>query len=181
LRFAPERAASLARRVTRPFLPVRVSDSVEGLVQRTAEGLGSLQGGSHLWWVAFYSVVIWLVLGVVPFVAGFAALGIHLGSLRRTLAASFVTQTAVGIAVALPSAPGFFGPYHLAAREALARFGVAQEPALALGTLSHALLWITTSALGLAVLRGHAGRLEELAEAAGEPATAVDVPPDPAG
>jgi uncharacterized protein (TIRG00374 family) len=165
MRFAPERAAGLARLASRPLLPARVASSVERLVRRTALGLGSLQGGAHLWWVFFHSVVIWMVVGVVPFLAGFAALGIEFGSLRRALAASYVTLTAVGIAIALPSAPGFFGPYHLACREALARFGVAQEPALALGTLTHALFWITTSALGLGVLRFRGAHVAELAEA----------------
>ena len=166
LRFAPERAVALARGLARIFLPERLGTSVEDLVRRTGEGLGSMQGGSHLVWIVLHTVIIWVVLGMLPFLAGFRALGIDLGSPRRELAAAFVTLTAVGIAVALPSAPGFFGPYHLAAREALARFGVGEELALALGTLSHALMWVTTSALGLAVLRFRATRLDELAEAA---------------
>lgn len=169
LRYAPDRAVALARAFAGVFLPARVGASVEDLVRRTAAGLGSMQGGTHLVWILVHSAVIWLVLGVLPFLAGFSALGIGFGSLRRELAASYVTLTAVGIAVALPSAPGFFGPYHLAAREALARFGVGEELALALGTLSHALMWITTSAVGLAVLRFRAGSLDELAEAASGP------------
>lgn len=180
MRFAPDRAAALARTLARSFLPARAGAAVESLVRRTAEGLASLQGGRHLWWVAFYSVVIWLVLGLVPFLAGFAALGIEFRSTPRALAAAFVTQTAVGIAVALPSAPGFFGPYHLAAREALARFGVEQEPAVALGTLTHALLWVTTSAIGLWALRGRPGGFDALAEAADE-ADPGAIDPEPAG
>mgnify|MGYP005849207693 CR=1 FL=1 len=172
MRFAPERAAGLAGFAARRLLPARLGASLEGLVRRMAEGLGSIQGGRHLWWVALHSVLIWAVLGVVPFLAGFAALGIDLGSPGRALAASYVVLTAVGVAVALPSAPGFFGPYHLAAREALARFGVDEGQALALGTLSHAVFWVSTSAIGLWVLRSRSTRLEELAEAAdsGEPA-----------
>lgn len=166
MRFAPERAAGLARFASRRLLPGRTGASLEDLVRNMSEGLGSLQGGRHLWWVALHSVLIWGVLGVVPFLAGFAALGIDLRSPGRTLAASYVVLTAVGIAVAVPSAPGFFGPYHLAAREALSRFGVAQGQALALGTLSHAVFWLTTNAIGLWVLRGRSTRLEELAEAA---------------
>jgi hypothetical protein len=166
MRFAPDRAARLAAAVARPLFPPRTAHALERLVRRTAMGLGSMQGGRHLWWVAFHSVLIWLVAGVVPFLAGFAALGIDLGGPRRALAASYVTLTAVGIAIALPSAPGFFGPYHLAAREALGRFGVAQEPALALGTLTHALFWVTTSALGVLVLRFGGARVTDLAEAA---------------
>jgi len=180
MRFAPERAAGLARFASRRLLPGRAGASLEDLVRRMSEGLGSMQGGRHLWWVALHSVLIWGVLGIVPFLAGFSALGIDLGSRGRTLAASYVVLAAVGIAVALPSAPGFFGPYHLAAREALARFGVAEEPALALGTLSHAIFWLATSALGLLVLRGRSARLEELADAA-DPEPASEPAPPPAG
>jgi hypothetical protein len=177
MRFAPERAAGLARFASRRLLPGRVGSSLEELVRRMAEGLGSLQGGRHLWWVALHSALIWGVLGVIPFLAGFAALDIDLGSPARTLSASYVVLTAVGIAVALPSAPGFFGPYHLAAREALARFGVGEGQALALGTLAHAIMWLTSSALGLLVLRGRTTRLEELADASeSEP-----LPPPSAG
>jgi hypothetical protein len=165
MRFAPERAAALARFTSRRLLPGQVGASLEDLVRRMSEGLGSIQGGRHLWWVALHSLLIWGVLGVIPFLAGFAALGIDLGSPGRALAASYVVLTAVGIAVALPSAPGFFGPYHLAAREALARFGVGEGQALALGTLSHAVFWITTSAVGLLVLRGGPRRLQDWAEA----------------
>src|SRR5690606_35929134 len=69
MRFAPERAAALAR-LSAGWLPARAGAALEQLVRRMAEGLGSMQGGSHLWWVAFHSVLIWGVLGVVPFLAG---------------------------------------------------------------------------------------------------------------
>ena len=142
-----------------------------------AEGLGSLQGGRHLWWIVWHSILIWTVLGIAPFLVAMRALGIDLGSCERTVSAGFVTLTAVGIAVALPSAPGFFGPYHLATREALRRFGVTEELALAVGTLSHAVFWISTTGIGLAVLRFRGTRLDELATAAS--ADADQVPPQP--
>ena len=81
-------------------------------------------------------------------------------------AAVCIALTATSVAVALPSAPGFLGPYHLAAREALRRFGVSEELSLALGTLSHAVFWLATTGIGLAVLRFRGTRLEELTEAA---------------
>ena len=61
------------------------------------------------------------------------ALGIDLGSPLQMLAAAWTTQAAVGVAVALPSAPGFFGLYHFACKVALLRFGVAPETAVAAG------------------------------------------------
>ena len=143
-RLAPEQVVRLMRLVL-GWLGGRGTASVERLIRRMAEGLGSLQGGRHLWWIASHSLLIWTVLGVAPFLVAIRALGIDLGSFERTLSAAFVTLTAVGIAVALPSAPGFLGPYHLAAREALRRFGVTEELALALGALSHAVFWLTTT------------------------------------
>jgi hypothetical protein len=144
----------------------RGAASVERLIRHMAEGLGSLQGGRHLWWIAAYTILIWTVLGIAPFLIAMRALGIDLGSLERDVSAAFVTLTAVGVAVALPSAPGFLGPYHLATREALRRFGVTEELALALGTLSHAVFWLSTTGIGLAVLRYRGTRLDELAGAA---------------
>ncbi len=172
LRLAPEQVV----RVTRAVLASvggRGTTSIERMIRHLAEGLGSLHRGPHLWWVAWHSIVIWTVLGVAPFLAAMLALGIDLGSFERNLSAAFVTLTAVGIAVALPSAPGFVGPYHLAAREALRRFGVTEELALALGTLSHAVFWLTTTGIGLAVLRYRGTRLDELADAASTDADQV--------
>lgn len=174
LRVAPDQVIAVIRAVLGFATRGRGAAPVEHLVRRMAEGLGSLHGGRHLGWVAWHSVWIWTLLGIAPFLVAMTALGIDLGSPEREVSAGFVTLTAVGIAVALPSAPGFLGPYHLAAREALRRFGVSEELALAVGTLSHAVFWLTTTAIGLAVLRTHGTRLDELASQA---ADADQVPP----
>ena len=164
LRIAPDQVIGLTRWGL-GLIGGRGRGSVERVIRRVADGLGSLQGGRHLWWVGWHSVLIWTVLGVAPFLVAMWALGIDLGP-EREMMAGFVTLAAVGVAVALPSAPGFLGPYHLAAREALRRFGVSEELALAVGTLSHAVFWIATNAVGLAVLRFRGGRLDELAASA---------------
>ncbi|MDJ0865346.1 MAG: lysylphosphatidylglycerol synthase transmembrane domain-containing protein [Myxococcota bacterium] len=168
LRLAPDRLIGLLTAAAAPFLPERVVRALAAILGRIAEGVGSLQGGRHLAWVVFYSAAIWLVLGILPFVAAIVGLGIDLGSWVRTLSASYVVLIAVGIAVAVPSAPGFFGPYHLAAREAMSRFGVSEESALALGTLAHVAFWLTTTGLGLVVLRARHTRLGELGHAPDE-------------
>jgi hypothetical protein len=163
LRFWPARAIRLAGCVVRPVsepLAVRVEQAVRSF----ADGLGAISRGGHLLWIALHSALIWLVASMLPFWAGIVALQIDLGSGARTLAASYVLLTAVGIAVAVPSAPGFFGPYHLACRAALTRFGVAEAQALALGTLVHAIFWVSVTALGLIVLRLRRTSLHELEE-----------------
>lgn len=163
LRFWPRTATRLSGACVRP-LSEPLAVRVEAAVERFAEGLGAISRGGHLFWIAFHSILIWLVVSVLPFWAAIVALDIDLGSLGRTLAASYVLLTAVGIAVAVPSAPGFFGPYHLACRAALARFGVPESAALAMGTLTHAVFWVTVTLLGLAVLRLRRTAFAELEE-----------------
>lgn len=119
LRVAPDRIVALTRVLARPLLPEGVAFRIEGLVQRFSEGLGSLRGGTHLFWIAFHSLFLWLGVALVPFLVGIWALDVDLGSPGRAVVASYVMLVMVGLFVAVPSAPGFFGPYHYACRLAL--------------------------------------------------------------
>lgn len=149
LRVAPEQALGVMHRVLAAVLPARLSEQIEGLLLRFSKGLGSLRGGKHLFWIVFHSVLLWGVVSVIPFYAGVVALGIDLGSFSRTIAAAFVTLAAVGLAVALPAAPGFFGTYHLACKEALGVFGVPDSRAFAMAVVTHGTFWLTMNLLGL--------------------------------
>lgn len=175
LRVSPEQALGFLHRALTLLLPERLSERVEGLLRRFAAGLGSLRGGRHLFWVVLDSVLLWGVVSVVPFYAGVLALGIDLGSPLRTLAAGFVTLAAVGLAVALPAAPGFFGTFHLACKEALAVFGVPDSTAFAMAVLVHGTFWVTVTGLGLALLPfGRAGLRAGLEAAASDQGTDLD-------
>ena len=118
-------------------------------------------------WVTIHTANLWLVISIIPFVAALMALGIDLGGPVQTLTAAYNLLIWVGAAVALPSAPGFFGPYHAACWVALQPLGVPKEAAIALGTLSHAVFWLSVTATGLVVLRFRHTRLEETLEAGG--------------
>jgi len=166
LRLDPDRALRLASVLLWPFPHGFRTYFLEQL-RGVSRGLGALSGGTHIFWIGFYSVLIWLVASTIPMLAGFLALGVDLGSPERLLVASWMTLAAVGIAVALPSAPGFFGVYHSACRLVLERFGLPPELAVALGTLCHAVFWFTLTGLGFAVMRARHTSLGELDEAAG--------------
>jgi len=166
LRLAPERVIPLVTRPVGWLVSGGIQERLEGILRQIAAGLGSLRGGSHLGWIAFHSLVIWLVLAPLPFAAALLSLQIDLGSAGQLAAASFTLLVWIGAAVALPSAPGFFGPYHAACWLALRPFGVPKELALALGTLSHAIFWVTTTGVGLVVLRSRRTSLEDLQAAA---------------
>jgi uncharacterized protein (TIRG00374 family) len=165
LRAAPERMLGLAAWMLRP-VPARLGQAALRALRGFADGLGALRGGAHWFWVALHSLLIWLVASTLPFLAAFWALGLDLGGFARTLAAGWVMLAAIGVAVALPAAPGFFGLYHSACRLALERFGVPAETAVAIGTLCHAVFWVSLTGLGLLALRG---RLAELRSAVPEP------------
>jgi uncharacterized protein (TIRG00374 family) len=165
LEVAPEPIIAFATRLTRPF-STRFTEFLEYVLQRFSEGLGALRSGHHLLRVALYTVAIWLVASTIPLLAAFAAIGVDLGSPFQTLAAAWITQAAIGMAVALPSAPGFFGPYHFACKVALEGFGISPETAIALGTLIHAVFWLSLTGLGLAVLRLRRTSLGEIDAAA---------------
>jgi hypothetical protein len=136
------------------------------MLRRFGEGLGALRGGRHLVWIAVHTVIVWFVLCAIPIVAAFLSLGMELGPPLQVLGAAWTTQAAVGVAVALPSAPGFFGIFHSACKFALLRFGAEPETAVAAGTLIHGVMWLTLTGLGLAVLRLRRTSLGELDEAA---------------
>jgi glycosyltransferase 2 family protein len=168
LRIAPDRTIAVGARLWRRVLSEAASERIEKGLQQLAEGLRGLRGGASLGWVVFYSLLLWLVIAVIPFAATLWALHIDLGSPSRTILACYALLMWVGAAVAIPSAPGFFGPYHAACWVALRPFGVPKEQAIALGTLAHGVFWITTTAAGLLVLRARPTPLPDLGEVAPE-------------
>jgi len=172
LEAAPAPTIAFASRLAGVFSK-RLAEFLEYTLTRFSEGLGALRSGHHLFRVACYTIVIWLVASTIPLLAAFAAVGVEFESPLETIGAAWITQAAVGMAVALPSAPGFFGPYHFACKVALERFGIAPETAVALGTLIHAVFWLSLTGLGLAVLRTRRTSFGEIEE--------VAVPSDDAG
>ena len=161
LRLFPEQVIRLVHFVATP-LPARTSSTLERLLRRFADGLHSLSFGSHLVWILFHTVVIWLILSTIPMLAGVYAFGLELGNPIETLMTSWLLLAAVGVAVAIPSTPGFFGTYQLAFNSVLERFGVTPAEALALGLLVWFVFWSSLVVLGLLVLRSERTSLGEL-------------------
>ena len=161
LRVAPRSALAFAGFFLR-LAPARASEWVMRQLRSFADGLGALRGGTHLTWILLHSIGIWLIASTLPILAAIWAVGLDLGGPLRTLAASWMTLAALGVAVALPQAPGFFGLYHAACRMALQQFGATAEQAVAIGTLAHAVFWVTLTGLGALVLRTRHAHLRDL-------------------
>jgi len=161
LRLMPRHVIAISCWCARPF-PERLQVLVEKALHRFAEGLGALSGGRHLLWLMFHSATIWLGLSTLPLLAGVLAFDLHLGSPQTTLLTCWILLGAVGVAVAIPSVPGFFGPYQLAFKVVLVRFGVDPATALALGLLAWFVSWVSLTLLGLLVVRAGPTSLIEL-------------------
>jgi uncharacterized protein (TIRG00374 family) len=161
LRRWPDAAVSLVRRVSSRVLSPARSERLAGVVAAVAAGVAALRGRGDLARVALATALLWGVAAVIPFWAAFLALSVDLGGAVAELRAAFITLVWVGAAVALPSAPGFFGTYHAACVVALTPLGVPRELALAVGTLAHAVFWVGTTTFGLVALRLGGRRLGE--------------------
>ena len=161
LRRWPAPALRTVRRAAGLVLSPERADRITGIAGAVATGLAALRGGKDFAHMVVLTVLLWGVAAVIPFWAALAALDIDLGGWLGSLRGALLILVYVAAAVALPAAPGFFGPYHAACRYALTPLGVPKELALALGTLAHAVFWIGMTGIGLLALRGGTQRLRE--------------------
>ena len=154
------------------LLSERLHARATELLRSLADGLTGLASRHEAGWVVFHSLLIWGVVVLLPFWAAIASLDISTGSVAGDLVVAYTMLLFVAAAVGLPSAPGFFGPYHAACWVALAPFGVAKELAVACGTLAHATYWVSTTLPGLWALRYSGTGMREALEHA-EPADEI--------
>jgi uncharacterized protein (TIRG00374 family) len=127
----------VARRVS-PAIEQRGSD----MLRRFAEGLSVLRTPMHFIAVFWWTLLHWL-LQPVAFWLGLRALGIQVPWI-----ATLFVQGVIVVAVALPSAPGFFGLFELGATVSLALYGVAQSDAATWALVFHVASFIPITLIG---------------------------------
>ena len=90
------------------FLPASLSEKIDAIMRRFAEGLTVFKQRRTLFWVVFWSIVLWLITALSNYFV-FMAFGLY-----PNLAASFILLLFVAAGVMLPSAPGFVGVFQAA-------------------------------------------------------------------
>ena len=127
-------------------LPDRVSVPARRLLDSFRAGLGVFGDTSAVIGTAVLSIVIWVVnaLGVEAMFRAFA--------LDLPTYASFLLLGVIAVALVLPSAPGYVGPFQAGTVQGLALFGVARETALSLSIVYHLCNYIPITIAGLAYL-----------------------------
>jgi len=120
------------------------------LFDTALRGLDGIRTPAHALRIAAWTPVIWLL----PAAAAWAMLrAMHLD---LPFVAGWVVLAFVGVGISVPSAPGYLGVFHFAAKLALEIFGVASSTALAYALIYHASAVVPITLVGwLYLLREH--------------------------
>jgi uncharacterized protein (TIRG00374 family) len=159
--FFPARLLALYELVARRVAP-RFESRGRAMLESFAQGLGVLRHPGRFVAVFLWTLAHWL-LNAVAFWLGFRAVGID-----APFSAALLTQGIIAIGVALPSAPGFFGVFEVAARLGLELYGVPGNAALSWALGFHVLTFIPITLIG-AVYFARLGLHMRDIGAAGEP------------
>jgi glycosyltransferase 2 family protein len=126
------------------FLPVAVARPLVDSLEAFLESVAILRRPRLLVAGALWSLFFWTWHGL-SFWLGMLAFGIDTG-----FVSAIFTEAVVGFGVAIPSAPGFFGTFHAAAKFALSDvYGVAEAESLAFAFGYHFGGWIPITLIGL--------------------------------
>ena len=153
----------LARRAT-PKLEERGA----AMLRAFADGLGVLRHPGRFAAVFGWTLVHWLVHALALWL-GFKAVGIQV-----PYSAALFLQGLLGIAVAIPSSPGFFGVFEGAAKVGLAIYGVGPTLAVSWALGYHLLTFIPITVIGAIYFAKLGIKLRDVSAASG---SSPDGPP----
>lgn len=121
------------------------------------EGLGALHRPGVFLRTLAWTVVVWGV-SAASIWCGYMAFDIH----GPGVTGAVFVQALIGFAVAIPSSPGFFGPFEAAARFGLGLYGVDAVDIVSFAGTYHLLTFIPVTLIGLWYMRRIGLKREEL-------------------
>jgi len=124
-------------------LPSKASGFLGGIFLRLLDGFGIMVSFKRVLVVFAYSVLLWILF------SGLTYLFLLAFSIEAPFLVAVTIQVFICFGVALPSAPGFIGTFHIAGRSALAIFGVQAIAAVSFATVYHLFSLIMCLILGL--------------------------------
>ena len=170
--FQPQLVSRIARTVCRRIAP-RAEPRVAVLVDHATAGLAVLRSPSRFARVVFWTVLHWLT-NAFAFWLAFRAVGIP-----APYTAALFLQGLISIGVAIPSSPGFFGPFEAFAKTGLQIYGVTVTLAVTWAVGFHLLSFIPITALGAFYFSRLGLSLRELRSTASQPAASQPRAPQP--
>lgn len=142
------------------FLPKKWHEKIKNIIMKFSQGLAFLTDLRQAAGVGFYTIAIWLVMGISGYFV-FLAFDLDL-----PIDAAYVTLVVVSIAILIPSSPGFIAVYHFGAVYALTAYGIGREEALSCAIVLHATQYIVITLMGFYYLKKEHLSLKQLERAA---------------
>jgi uncharacterized protein (TIRG00374 family) len=139
----PDVALGLLDRVIRRILPAHQAAKLEYVLEGLLEGLHVLRSWRRLATVALLSFAVWGVNGASFWICNIAF------DLQIPWTSGFLLQALIAFGVAVPSSPGFFGPFEAVTRAALALYGVPASLAVSYAVGYHLSTFLPITLLGL--------------------------------
>jgi uncharacterized protein (TIRG00374 family) len=139
--FRPEIARAIATGVVRATVP-RWEPRVVTFVEHATDGLAVLRSPSRFVRVVVWTVLHWLCNALAFWIA-FKAVGI-----TAPFSGALFLQGLIAIGVAIPSSPGFFGPFEAFAKTGLQIYSVPVTLAVTWAVGFHLLTFIPITAMG---------------------------------
>jgi uncharacterized protein (TIRG00374 family) len=124
-------------------LPGKVAQFLDGIFRRLLDGFGIMASFRQVLVIFGYSVLLWVLF------SGLTYLFLLAFSIKAPFLVAVTIQVFICFGVALPSAPGFIGTFHIACRTALAIFGVHAVAAVSFAAMYHLFSVIMCLLLGL--------------------------------
>lgn len=144
LALAPERSVAVAERVAGKLLPPSLRRPLVDALHSFLGGLGILRDPKLLVVSVLWALGQWLFLAL-SFWLAFRAFGIT----QVPFAGAMFLQSLVSLAVAVPSSPGFFGPWEAAAKLGLGLWGVPAGQAVSFAIGFHIGGFIPVTLIGI--------------------------------
>jgi uncharacterized protein (TIRG00374 family) len=139
--FFPARMISLYELFARRVAP-QFEERGRAILVAFAGGLSVLRNPTRFIAVLWWALLHWLLNGFAFWIA-FRAVGIDV-----PYSAALFIQGIIAIGVAIPSSPGFFGPFELAGKLGLGVFGVPDAQAVTWAVGFHVLSFIPITVIG---------------------------------
>ena len=161
----PALARTSTRSIAGALLPKKWADKSVAILDGLLDGLDVLRDWRRFAAVSALSLGVWGVNGL-SFWFGLVAFNID-----TPFTAAFVLQSLIAFGVALPSSPGFFGPFEAVTRATLSLYGVPGGLAVSFAVGYHLLTFLPITVLGLWSLTRARLHLTDLRHAPDAPET----------
>src|SRR5690606_32591362 len=141
LAYAPDWCFGVSDRLVGAVAP-KLAPKVRGLLEGFAAGVGVLRQPMLALEVLWWAVRLWAPSSVSRY-RGFFARG-----MVAPLSAAFFVLGLLAIGAAIPSSPGFFGPFELAGKAGLALYAVSDASAVSWAIGFHLLSFVPITVIG---------------------------------